>query len=54
MDTISPMPDAGAATTIVDVTTESFMADVVKPQPQLVLLVVGAMVRAVQAVDAPA
>ena len=39
MDTISPTPDAGAAATIVDVTTESFMADVIEASDtQLVLL----------------
>ena len=39
MDTISPTPDAGAAATIVDVTTESFMADVIEASAtQLVLL----------------
>ena len=39
MDTISPMPDAGAAATIVDVTTESFVADVIEASAtQLVLL----------------
>ena len=38
MDTISPTPEAGAAT-IVDVTTESFMADVIEASAtQLVLL----------------
>ena len=39
MDTISPTPDAGTAATIVDVTTESFMADVIEASAtQLVLL----------------
>ena len=39
MDTISPTPDASAAATIVDVTTASFMADVIEASAtQLVLL----------------
>ena len=39
MDTISPTPDAGTAATILDVTTESFMADVIEASAtQLVLL----------------
>ncbi|MED5323746.1 MAG: thioredoxin, partial [Pseudomonadota bacterium] len=39
MDTISPTPDAGNAATILNVTTESFMADVIEASAtQLVLL----------------
>ena len=39
MDTISPTPGAAAAATIIDVTTESFMADVIEASAtQLVLL----------------
>ena len=53
MDTISPMPDAGAAATIVDVTTESFVADVGSLSHSACSAgLVGAMVRAVQTADA--